>query len=79
MTVFTSNPACETPPLIAPTWLDFFPRMRLLCRLVDLPLADCLVPAQAADRFYFSLISVGALSLTFKLFVFLLDRGSFSQ
>ena len=77
MTVFTSNPVCERLPLIAPTWLDFCPPIFFHYQLVPLRLAICLVLAQASDGFNFSLISVGALSLSFKLFVFLLNRGSF--
>ena len=57
----------------------FLPRTISSIGLAALPLAWNLAPAASSDCFYLSLISGAALSLTFKLFVFLVGWGTFPE
>ena len=57
----------------------FLPRTISSIGLAAQPLAWNLASAASSDCFYLSLISGAALSLTFKLFVFLVGWGTFTE
>ena len=59
--------------------LYFLPRTISSIGLADVPLAWYLAPAESAGCIYLTLIRGVALSLTFKLFVFLVGWGTFTE